>query len=435
MQKEDLRDRFIRVFGSSDLHRTTRAMDDAGQRLSKYFLSQLAVNTSFGIVIGIGLWIIGIPSPAMWGIMAGLLRFVPYIGSLLASVAPAALGAAIDPGWDMAIEVIALFFAVEPFTGYAVEPLLYGHSTGLSPASVIVSAIFWSWIWGPIGLIMSTPLTLILVVMGRHIRSLEFFDVLLGDRPALTPVETFYQRVLANDPDEALSQAETLLQGKPLVAYYDEVVLAGLKLAVADQARGTIDERRAAEMTRTMQSVIRDLDDQAAPMSRTTLADRVAIRTQAVACIAGHGAFDEAVTAMLAQLLGQRGFQVRTVPAGETTRDTIDRLDLAGTDVIAVSYLELTGSPARLRYLIRRLRAKAPGARVVVGLWPQGEAALSDEDVQHTLGADRYVGTLANAVDAVDEAAAQPQAEAPRQAAPTVAHSDADADALAADAR
>ncbi|RZL18410.1 MAG: AI-2E family transporter, partial [Sphingomonas sp.] len=225
MQKEDLRDRFIRVFGSSDLHRTTRALDDAGQRLSKYFLSQLAVNTCFGLVIGLGLWLIGVPSPAMWGVMAGLLRFVPYIGSFLAAVAPAALGAAVDPGWGMTLEVVALFAVVEPVTGYVVEPLLYGHSTGLSPVSVIVSAIFWTWLWGPIGLIMSTPLTLCLVVMGRHVKSLEFFDVLLGDRPALTPVESFYQRILANNPDEALAQAEALLTDRSLTDYYDGVVL------------------------------------------------------------------------------------------------------------------------------------------------------------------------------------------------------------------
>jgi predicted PurR-regulated permease PerM len=146
-----LRDRFIRLFGSSDLHRTTLALDDAGQRLSKYFLSQLAVNTCFGLVIGVGLWLIGVPSPAMWGVMAGLLRFVPYIGSFLAAVAPAALAAAVDPGWGMTIEVVALFAVVEPLTGYVVEPLLYGHSTGLSPVSVIVSAVFWTWLWGQSG--------------------------------------------------------------------------------------------------------------------------------------------------------------------------------------------------------------------------------------------------------------------------------------------
>ena len=402
LQKEDLRDRFIRVFGSTDLHRTTRAMDDAGQRLSKYFLSQLAVNTSFGVVIGLGLWAIGIPSPAMWGIMAGLLRFVPYIGSFLAAVAPAALAAAVDPGWGMTIEVIALFVVVEPLTGYVVEPLLYGHSTGLSPASVIVSAIFWSWLWGPIGLIMSTPLTLCLVVMGRHVKSLEFFDVLLGDRPALTPVESFYQRILANNPDEALAQAETLLTDRSLTDYYDRVVLEGLKLAVEDQARGTIDQTGAVRMTRSMLSVVDDLRPSAIAAEPLT-------STVNAICVAGHGPFDDAVTAILVQLLGQQGVEARRVPNTAVSRETIGTLDLTGIDVVAISYLEVTGSPAQLRYLVRRLRERAPAAQIIVGLWPQGEAALSDTAIQRTLGADRYVGSLA---DAVTHIAADPTSAA-----------------------
>jgi predicted PurR-regulated permease PerM len=394
MQKEDLRDRFIRVFGSSDLHRTTRAIDDAGQRLSKYFLSQLAVNSCFGVVIGLGLWLIGIPSPAMWGVMAGLLRFVPYIGPFLAAVAPAALGAAVDPGWSMALEVVALFVIIEPLTGYVVEPLLYGHSTGLSPVSVIVSAIFWTWLWGPIGLIMSTPLTLCLVVMGRHVKSLEFFDVLLGDRPALTPVESFYQRILARNPDEALAQAEMLLADRSLANYYDSVVLEGLKLAVEDEARGTIDRAGAAQMTKSMMSVIEDLQ----PTPGATSSDPSA-STQTVACVAGHGPFDDAVTAMLTQLLGEQGVQARRISNSAVSRDTVRTLDLTGIDVIAVSYLEVTGSPAQLRYLIRRLRARAPAARIVVGLWPQGEAILSDATIQQALGADRYVSSLHQAVE------------------------------------
>ncbi|WP_419808340.1 AI-2E family transporter [Sphingomonas sp.] len=405
MQKEDLRDRMIRLFGSNDLHRTTRAMDDAGQRLSRYFLSQLAVNTCFGIIIGIGLWAIGVPSPAMWGVMAGLLRFVPYIGALIAAVAPAALAAAVDPGWTMAIEVVVLFAVVEPLTGYVVEPLLYGHSTGLSPVSVIVSAIFWTWLWGPIGLIMSTPLTLCLVVMGRHVKSLEFFDVLLGDRPALTPVETFYQRVLANNPDEALAQAEALLTDRSLLAYYDDVALAGLRLAVEDQARGTIDHRRQVEMTRTMQYVVAELGEDADIPRPVAGAGRVV-------CVAGSGSFDEAVTAMLAQLLSINGLATQTVANGQTSRDAIATLDLDDVTVIAISYLEVEGSPAQLRYLIKRLRAKAPGARVVVGLWPQGEAALSDAAIQRAIGADRYAGSLADAVEAISE-----EASAIRQAA------------------
>lgn len=391
MQKEDLRDRFIRVFGSSDLHRTTRALDDAGQRLSKYFLSQLAVNTCFGLVIGIGLWLIGIPSPAMWGVMAGLLRFVPYIGSFLAAVAPAALGAAVEPGWGMTIEVVALFVIVEPLTGYVVEPLLYGHSTGLSPVSVIVSAIFWTWLWGPIGLIMSTPLTLCLVVMGRHVKSLEFFDVLLGDRPALTPVESFYQRILANNPDEALAQAEALLDDRTLTAYYDGVAREGLKLAAEDVARGTIDAAGAARMTRSMLSVIDDLAPGAPP---------VAGQDGVVLCIPGDGAFDEAIAAMLAQLLGQHGLAARRIASAAASRDAIATLDVSGVTVVAILYLDLHDVPARLRYLIRRLRERLPAARIVVGLWASEDPALRDAAIQ-ALGADQYIGSLAEAVTAI----------------------------------
>ena len=407
MQKEDLRDRFIRLFGSSDLHRTTAAMDDAGERLSRYFLSQLAVNSCFGVVIGLGLWLIGIPAPAMWGLLAGLLRFVPYVGSLLAAIAPMALGAAIDPGWSAAVEVGLLFVVVEPLTGYVVEPLLYGHSTGLSPISVIVAAIFWTWLWGPIGLILSTPLTLCLVVMGRHVKSLEFFDVLLGDRPALTPTESFYQRVLANNPDEALAQAEALLADRPLVDYYDGVVLQGLKLAAEDEARGTIKPDRAAAMARTMIAVIADLDDHARPDANAS--PDATFGT--VACIAGRGPFDEAVTAMLAQLLGQHGVPSCSIRHAAVSREAIGSLDLGGIRVVAISYLQLAGSPAHLRYLIRRVRQRAPEATIIVGLWPEGEAAMSDAEIQHAIGADAYVGSLAQAVDRAAETAAAAVAE------------------------
>ncbi len=401
IQKEDLRDRFIRLVGSNDLHRTTRAMDDAGQRLSKYFLSQLTVNTCFGIVIALGLWAIGIPSPAMWGLMAGLLRFVPYIGSLIAAVAPAALGAAIDPGWGMAIEVVALFFVVEPFTGYVVEPMLYGHSTGLSPVSVIISAIFWTWVWGPIGLIMSTPLTLCLVVMGRYVKSLEFFDVLLGDRPALTPVESFYQRILANNPDEALAQAESLLGNRPLAEYYDEVVVPSLKLAVEDQAKGTIDAPRAEQMSRSMLSVVEDLQDHGEEGVAQHGSAQAMPTGGLVACVSGGGPFDNVVSTMIAQLLMQRGVSCRQIPHAMTSRDAIAQLELAGVNLVLISYLELEGSPATLRYLIKRLRQRAPAAKIVVGLWPNGEAVLTDTGIQHAIGADRYVETLQAARDAV----------------------------------
>ena len=340
MQREDLRDRFIRLFGSTDLHRTTIAMDDAGQRLSRYFVSQLGVNTCFGMVIGVGLWLIGVPSAALWGVLAGLLRFVPYVGPLLAAVAPLTLAAAVDPGWWTTIYTALLFVIIEPLTGYVVEPFLYGHSTGLSPMSVIVAAVFWSWIWGPVGLILSTPLTLCLVVMGRHVKSLEFFDVLLGDRPALSEVNRFYQRTLANDPDEALDQAEKMLVDRSLVDYYDSVVLPGLKLAAADEAGGTISRQRAAEMTRSILAVIRDLEEHVdAKHTGTSNQERPIERssTGLVVCVAGRGPFDDVVSAMLAQLLAQRGVVSRRILHTSVSREMIAQLDLSAVKVISVS--------------------------------------------------------------------------------------------------
>jgi hypothetical protein len=241
---------------------------------------------------------------------------------------------------------------------------------------------------------MSTPLTLCLVVLGRHVKSLEFFDVLLGDRPALTPVETFYQRILANNPDEALAQAEVLLADRSLTEYYDTVVLKGLKLAVEDEARGTIDHAGAIRMTKSMLAVIEDLHPTTVPQTSSSMSSDVL-------CVAGHGPFDDAVTAMLAQLLGQRGLSARRVSNAAVSRESVHELDLTDIAVIAISYLEVTGSPAKLRYLVRRLRDRAPDTRIVVGLWPQGEAAMSDTGIQRSLGADSYVGSLAEAVDRI----------------------------------
>lgn len=399
LQKEDLRDRFIRVFGSTDLHRTTMALDDAGQRLSRYFLAQLAVNTAFGIIVGVGLWLFGVPSPAMWGVLAGMLRFVPYIGPVLAAVAPVALGAAIDPGWSTALFVALYFVIVESLIGYVVEPLLYGHSTGLSPVSVIISAIFWTWLWGPIGLILSTPLTLCLVVLGRHVKALEFFDVLLGDRPALTPVESLYQRILANNADEALAQAETILAECSLQDYYDEVVIGALRMAAIDEVKGTIDAARLQQMRQTIVAVVEELGGNLNLQS----ADRVASRTDdTVACVSGLGPFDEVVAMMLKQVLEHHGYRPRLVTHDAAARGAIANLELTGIDTIVISYLELVDAPAQLRFLIRRLRQKAPSAQIIVGMWLKDDAALTDASIQATMAADGYVGSLTAVVAALD---------------------------------
>jgi len=414
LQREDLRDRFIRLAGSGDLHRTTLAIDDAGQRLSRYFVSQFMVNATFGLVITLGLWAIGVPSPGVWGGLAGVLRFVPYIGALLAALAPIALAAAIDPGWSMVIMVAGLFVIVEPLVAYVVEPLVYGHSTGLSPVAVIVAAVFWTWMWGPIGLILSTPITLCLVVMGRHVKSLEFIDVLLGDRPALTPVETFYQRLLSGNREEALEAAEAALADRTLLEFYDTVVLAALRRAADDVARGALTRELAVTMAKSTLAIIDDLSDYEDP-ARTDRAVVPQSRPPAgvVACIAGRGPLDEALSAMLAQLLEQRGVATQRVPYAAVGRERVAQFDPTNVATMLVSSVALEGAPAHLRNLVRRLRLHVPQTPIVAGIWREGDAMLTSAELQKTVGAEAFVTSLRAAVDAATPAPVPDRSEPP----------------------
>ena len=413
LQREDLRDRFIRLAGPRDLQRTTRALDDAGYRLSRYLLVQLAINASFGIVIGIGLWIIGIPNPVLWGIFAMLLRFVPYIGSVIAALFPATLALAVDPGWSMLLWTGALFLVVEPITGQLVEPLVYSRSTGLSAVAVVLAAAFWTWLWGPVGLLLSTPLTLCLVVLGRHVERLEFLDIVLGDQPALTPDENFYQRLLADDPDEAAHQAELFLKENPLSAYYDEVAIKGLALAQLDVNRGVLDHERRVRIKEAVEGVIDDLADhadatpaaaageaEAQPRAEPADAPAGGRPEKAVLCIAGRGSLDEAAAAMLAQLLARQGMGARVVSSAEVSAANIFRLDVAGTHIACLSYLE-AGGLTNARYLVRRLRRKLPRARIVVAFWTLSGDDAARRHVLSETGADLVVTSLRDAVDAV----------------------------------
>lgn len=442
LQREDLRDRFIRLAGG-DLHRTTVAMDEAGRRLSRYFLAQLSVNATFGCVIGVGLAVIGVPSPILWGVMAMLLRFVPYIGSPLAAILPIALAAAISPYWEMAIWTAVLFLVAELITGQVVEPLLYGHSTGLSPVAVIVAAIFWAWIWGPIGLILSMPLTLCLVVMGRYVKQLEFLDILLGDRPALTPVESFYQRMLAGDPDEAQEQAETLLKTQTLAAYYDDVVLPGLQLASGDMLRGALSAEQINRLSQTVEGLVRELDDHPDPLSSSGTA-RAPHRshllprhydpeaepdpppgwnsTSVVLCVAGRGPLDEAASLILAQLLTKHGLQARVLPNVAVSRMQIGTLPLENVVMICIPHLDLEGAPVYLRNLLRRLRQRLSDQPILVGLWSPTDLVFTNQAMRDTVGADFYVTSFQEAVSACLHAREHGRAPArPRGAALTAA--------------
>jgi predicted PurR-regulated permease PerM len=437
LQRDDLRDRAIRLFGSRDLHRTTTVMDEAARRLSRYFVSQLGLNAGVGVVIGTGLFMIGVPSPILWGILAALLRLVPYVGIWISATLATALAAAVSPGWAMAIWSLALFVTVELLVGQIVEPLLYGRSTGLSPFSVVVAAIFWSWIWGPIGLILSTPLTLCLLVLGRHVRRLEFLDVLLGDQPALTPIENFYQRALAGDPDEAIEQAEVLLRERSLSAYYDEVAIKGLQLAANDVVRGSVTETQLARIEATTNDLVDGLDGYddrepvtsvagenwsavgpLAPSASDTSDDAQAqlantrpvspgnskeeratdqsplAASNRVLCIPGRGPLDALATTILLQLLGKHGFTSRALPHEAASRASIDQLDADDVGIVCILYLQIDGIPSHLRYLVRRIRARLPKVSIVVGLWAAEDTEKWSADLQSAMGAECYATSL-----------------------------------------
>lgn len=382
IQRNDLRDRLIRLLGPADLHRTTIALDDGAKRLSRYFLSQFAVNCTFGAVIWLGLFLIGVPSPGLWGILAGLLRFVPYVGSLIAVVGPLALAAAVDPGWTMMIGVVLLFAIVEPLVGYMIEPLLYGRSTGLSPVSVVVAAIFWTWLWGGLGLILSMPLTLMLVALGRHIPAFAFFDILLGDRPALSAPETFYQRISGGHIEGALDHADDVLIDMPVARYFDDVVLGGLRLAVLDMDRGRLDRPALTAMANATIEVVAalavhedsgDAGGDLAPLKATTGgAPENDIRSDdcsgSVLCIPARGPLDQAISAMIAQLLMRRGCRVREIDRAAFRRANGDLIDPGEADVVCIAGLFDARAMRRVDMLVAQIRARFPGLRIVVGV-------------------------------------------------------------------
>jgi predicted PurR-regulated permease PerM len=259
LEHEALRDRFVRLAGVTDIRLTTFAINDAGERLSRFFVSQFAVNFGFGAVIWVGLAALGLPHAFVWAALAAVLRFVPYVGVWIAACFSVVLAAAVDPGWALAIKALALFVLVELVAGQLVEPQLYGHTTGLSPLSVVIAAIFWSWLWGPIGLIVSTPLTLCLLVAGRHIKALSLLDILLGDTQALTMPQTFYQRALSGDSDEIIARAREFLKRNTLAAYCDLVLMPALQLAWVDHEGGAISRAQEAKVRKAVVTVIGDL--------------------------------------------------------------------------------------------------------------------------------------------------------------------------------
>jgi hypothetical protein len=359
---------------------------------------------------------------------------VPYVGAVIAAAFPLALAVAVDPGWSMLLWTLTLFLVVEPLVGHVVEPMVYGHSTGLSPVAVVASATFWTALWGPIGLVLATPLTVCLVVLGRHVERLEFLDVMFGDRPALSPPEIFYQRMLAGDPTEAAEKAEEFLKERSLASYYDEVALKGLQLAQADAERGALDQERLMKIRDAVTEFAGDLSDQedrppAKGDSTTDAEASSAVESVAentanenlpvlnkealppewygehpVLCVAGRSLIDEAAAIMLAQLSTAHGLAARVEAAAALSTTNVFRLDTTGVTIVCLVYLDASG-PAHMRYSVRRLRRKLPTATIILGCWFKEIDPVALESLREGAKADLVASSVGDAVRLCIEAA------------------------------
>lgn len=430
LQREDLRNRLIRLFGSSDLQRTTLAMNDAARRLSRYFLAQVLLNMTFGAVVALVLTLLGVPSAILWGIAAAFLRFIPYVGALAAAFFPTLMAAASQPNWTLAFETAAFFFVFELIVGQIIEPLVYGHHTGLSPIAVVISATFWTWLWGPVGLVLATPITVCVVVLGRHVNRLSFLDILLGDTPALNDVELFYQRMLSGDPSEVLDHADAYLATRSMLEYGDEIALKALLMAQEDVRRGVLDEHRQGRIRDTMQDfadVLGDRDTGQATSASEAAADPATMDAMtvpasidpawaepgAVLCFAGRTPLDEAAALLLTNLLVERGIGARVEPTDRLAGSAAATLDASHAKLLILSFLDADLSLAQARFAIRRLRRRVPQVPLLAALWRGDTDDSRTAAICSSVRAEHCTSTLADALRFCFEQAKDPSCETP----------------------
>ena len=415
-ERETLRDRMIRLAGSGDLHRTTMAMDEASHRVSRFLLSQLAVNSCFGTALGLGLWAIGVPNPALWGSLAVVLRFVPYLGVVAASIVPLVLAVAVDPGWSMLLWSGALFIGLELVTANIVEPWLYGSSTGLSSVAFVVSAIFWTWLWGAVGLLIATPLTVCIAVLGRHVPQLTFLHILLGNEAPLKPEESFYQRLLAGHPEEAAQQAEEHLKsGGALLAFCDDIILPALALAERDRTRGVLDHSGRAQILDGVRAVVEDLAEDVRNGDSGALEHNVGSlegSRRRILCIPGRTALDEAAAITAALLLSLRGHEAHVASVNSARAGARDA-ERGSVPQTLLSYMD-HGAVLHAKYVSRRVRRLfGTEAEILAGFWAGDEYLLQNPEVIESAGLDGIVTSFRAALDKVESAAAPPSHEFP----------------------
>jgi predicted PurR-regulated permease PerM len=408
LQQEDLRDRVIRLMGAGQLSATTKALDEAGERVSRYLLTQLVVNVTYGVPVGVALYFLGVPNPILWGMLAALLRYVPYLGIWIAAVMPAAVLFGVDPSWVKPFSVFGIYFGIDLIMYNFVEPWVYGSTTGMTPLAILVAAVFWTWLWGAVGLLLATPLTVCLAVLGRYVPSLRFLGVLLSDEPVLTPEKRFYQRLLAEDVEEAAGVAEEFLKGKSLEKLYDAVIIPALRLVQEDRRAGKLDDEQQQSIFQNARLLVEDIGTRAQETSgerggagnrangdraggEHALAGRVEVLS-----LPAHSRADEIAALMLAQLLGARGVPAKAASASVLASERLKSVAQEKIGLVCVSTVP-PDSYLHARYLCKRLREEFPKMKIV----PVILAAGSGEEVKHrepSMPADEVALTLAEAV-------------------------------------
>jgi hypothetical protein len=403
---------------------TTRALDEAGERISRYLLVQSIINGSFGVAVGLGLYLIGVPYAVTWGSLAAALRFIPYLGAFVAMLLPLALSLAVFPGWLQPALVVGLFLVLELITGSVMEPWLYGQSAGVSQVALLIALTFWAWLWGPVGLLMATPLTVCLIVLGKHLPALGFIVVLMGDRPVIETKARYYQRLLARDQDEAIDIVEAYVNTDGRESVYDTLLLPALYYAKQDRDRGLLSEDDAQFVGQATRDILDVLaHDDAAP-SKRDLGDHPGTDTRIL--IVGCPAQDEAdvlALEMVRHLLNPARYRMEMSRAGMLVSEVLAELDLHRPALLCIGAMA-PGSLSQARHLCKRLRAQYPELEIVVGRW--GLHDEKDADREHLLaaGADRVETTVLDTQRTLALAGltrGRPAPESPPALAPTIA--------------
>jgi predicted PurR-regulated permease PerM len=408
IEREDLRNRLLRLAGLSHLNLMTQALDDAASRVSRYILLQFLVNASFGALFGLGLYFIGVPNPLLWGVVAAILRIVPYVGTTVAAMLPLALSLAVFDGWLKPLLVFLLAAALELIIANFIEPWLYGAHVGISSLALLVTAVFWTVLWGPAGLILSTPLTVCAVVLGRYFPQLSFLHILLGDEPVLAAEAQIYQRLLAMDQMEAHTIVSQFLKGRPLVELYDSVLIPALSLAEQDRHKGAIGAVREDFLFLSINEMIAEfseyeLVENASEEGSAPIPEAAEHLDARVLCVPAHDQADEITASMLAQILEQKGLATLSFPiGGPSPHEWMALIDARRSDVVCISALPpYAFSPARA--MCKQIRERFPKIKVVVCVWGfSGDKQKAKARFERTQP-DRLSTSLAEAVEHVQE--------------------------------